>query len=472
MKKRVNMYLMLFILIISTLSYANSGPTYWQGKQSSEILTIEDNTSIKVQEENLKFDFNDGEYNDHSLSARVTANYTMTNDKEKDENVQMAFPLISSMGEFNPEDVDIKVDDEKIDFQVFLGDMLYTQNKSSPEDDLEDMKFDFETIAKSISQLEYTPRNYNLDDMGTLYKYNVVSQGEDGVSIGLEHSNDENKSKIMTKGFNGYQVIEGLESFVSRNVRDEELEVFVIGEDVNLKFKAYSDVELENETDEYTLDTIIEKISIGDYLRNAVEIFEQDIQYLDYLGENQIFNLFTRQLDKDIEENIVNLDIENYLAMGRMDMFLVLIYEVDFPAHSTRDISVSYNSTGTMDRTETVEPIYTFGYILNPAKNWESFKNLNIEIRPPDENPYIIYSSLELGRKEDGRYIGNFETLPDEDLFFSLYYNEEITKIDKIKGYLSRNSYSVFIVVQFLLVAFIVFIIKKIYNIFKKKIEN
>lgn len=469
MKRIRNIHLIVFILVITTLGYANSGPSFWQGKQSSEILTIDGDTPIKVEEENLIFDFTEEDYRDYSLSARVTANYTMSNDTEKDENIQMAFPFISSMAEFNPRDVVIEVDNEEIDFQVFLGDMLYRQNKSSPGDDVEDMKFDFESIAKSISKLEYIPQNYNLDDMGTLYKYHVVSTGEDGVNIGIEHVNEENKSKIMTKGFNGYQMIDGVESFVSRNIIENELQVFVIGEDVDLEFKAYSDVDLENETDRYSLDTNIEKVSIRDYLMDAVEIFEKDIQYLDHLGDNQTFNLFTKQLDENIERNIVNLDIENYLSIDRMDMFLVLIYEVDFPGQSIRDVSVSYSSTGTMDRTESIEPIYTFAYILNPAKNWKTFKDLNIEIRPPDENPYIIQSSLELSRQEDGKYMGSFESLPDEDLFFSLYYNEEITRMDKIKGYFSKNLYFVYLIVQILLVAFIVFIIKKIYNILKEK---
>lgn len=464
-----SMILVVCLLILSTSVYGNSGPSYWEGKQSSEILTIKDNTQIAVEKEDLIFDFTDEDYQNYSLSARVTAKYTMSNKAESSEKVQMAFPFISSIGGFNPDDIDIKVDNELIDFQVFLGDMVHTQNKKNPEDNVEDMKFDFESIAKSISNSEYIPRNYNLDDIGNIYKYDVISNSEDGVSIAIEHYNDENKSVIINKGFNGYQMLDGSESFVSRNVVEEELEIFVLGQDVDLKFKAYSDVDLENETDKYSLDIKVEDISMRDYIEDAIEIFKNQVEYLDHIAGNQIFNAFAKQLDEDIEIHMINLNLETLLSIDRMDMFLVLIYDVDFPPNSTKEVSVSYNSSGTMDRTESVEPIYSFAYILNPAKNWASFNDLNIEIKPPESNPYIIDSSLDLIRNEEGIYTGNFENLPDEDLFFSLYYNERITRMDKAKGFLRRNSFMMYNLLTMLLGILIGSIIKGIYKMYKKR---
>ncbi len=49
-----------------------------------------------------------------------------------------------------------------------------------------------------------------------------------------------------------------------------------------------------------------------------------------------------------------------------------------------------------MDRTSTYDPLYTFDYLLNPAERWAGFTNLNIEIRPPKSNPYIVDSSIDL----------------------------------------------------------------------------
>lgn len=464
MKKIINMVLILCILLMNIPVYANSGPSYWEGKQSSEILTIDDNSPIYVESEDLIFDFTDEDYNNYSLSAKVTAKYMMSNDTENAENVQMAFPFISSIGSFNPEAIHIKAEDEELEFQIFLGDML---NSRTIKDE-DDMHFDFSSIAKSITSLEYIPKNYKLDDKGTLHTYDLNSNDENNLNVAIGQSSDENKSRIIAKGFNGFQMSDGVESYISRNIENIELEMFVIGEDVELIFKAYSDVDLKDETDKYSLDLSSKEISIRDYINDVVEIFKEEVDCLDYLADNQIFNLIAKQLDFDIGKNTLNMEKESLISRNFDDMFIVLIYQVDFQANSKRDISVSYNSSGTMDKTETKEPVYTFAYILNPAKNWASFKNLNIEIKPPVTSSNIIDSSLELTRKEDGTYVGNFETLPDEDFFFSLYHNEKITTMDKIKGSLSRNYYGVFILVMFLLAVLIGSIIVISFNKLKK----
>jgi len=74
-----------------------------------------------------------------------------------------------------------------------------------------------------------------------------------------------------------------------------------------------------------------------------------------------------------------------------------IIYTVGFPANSEKEMSVSYNTSGTMDARETVKPLYSFDYILNPAKSWSDFKNLKVKIITPEEVPYVAESSIELG---------------------------------------------------------------------------
>lgn len=123
-----------------------------------------------------------------------------------------------------------------------------------------------------------------------------------------------------------------------------------------------------------------------------------------------------------------------------------------------------------MDIRKSKEPIYTFDYILNPAKNWKSFKDLNIEINPPSSNPYIIDTSIELSRQENGNYTGYFEELPDEDLLFSLYYKEKISALDKIRGFTSRNIYMFyFILLPILILIIIGFILFRIFKKSRKK---
>ena len=47
----------VFIVINGVDASANSAPSYWRGKDSSEILAIDKSTPIEVVGENLIFDF-------------------------------------------------------------------------------------------------------------------------------------------------------------------------------------------------------------------------------------------------------------------------------------------------------------------------------------------------------------------------------------------------------------------------------
>ena len=440
MRKGKIFTLIFCILMTSTFTYANSGPTYWRGYPSYEILTIEENSPIKVLNEDLMFDFTKDEfleYNGYHMPAQVTAKYTMLNTSETNEIVQMAFPFISYMRDFRPEAINIKMNNKEIPFEVFIGDEFDAGNKTRHSEE----ELDFRLIIESISSGEYVPTNYNLDDIGTLYTYDIVSEDDEDINIKISYNYDNERSRIISKGFNGYEGSNGMETLSSWVINNEKLEMFVLGEEVNFDFAAYLDGEGENETDNYSLKIKTEDISIGEYLDREMELFKSEFNYLDKLAGNQFSNIITKLLDEQIEMNVVNLSIDGLFSMDYIERFFVLVYSVEFQPNSTNDISITYNSIGTMDRTKTADPIYTFNYILNPAKNWESFKNLNIEIKPPEKHPYIIDSSVELIRGEDGVYTGSFETLPEEDLLFSLYYNEKISVNDKIRGIIRSNYY-------------------------------
>ena len=88
---------------------------------------------------------------------------------------------------------------------------------------------------------------------------------------------------------------------------------------------------------------------------------------------------------------------------------------------------------------KTPEPQYTYDYILNPARNWKDFKNLNIKIIAPEEAPYIINSSIELKKDDNNIYTAYLEKLPEEDFFFTLYSKKKVSLSDSVQGYLNRN---------------------------------
>ncbi|WFA10042.1 hypothetical protein [Tissierella sp. Yu-01] len=455
--RKYNLYIVILLLIFSftSVTNANSGPTYWRGYPSLEVLAVDENSTIKVENEELIFDFSKEEYldyHDYSLSGLVTARYAMSNSIGTHETVLMAFPFISSIDTFNPSDIIIRSDELSIPYKIYIGDEY--RGKSRNDDVFADDKLEFKNIVNSISDKIYSPKYYDLDEVGTLYTYEVKTQGDE-VRIAIDYTIDREKTKIISKGFNGMYMDGNEESITTWIYENETLEVFMLGEDIELNFNGYSDGELKNVTDKYSYELKTEEITIRDYITKEVEAYKAQFIFNDYLAENQLFNLCAKSLDESIEKNIVNLHSDELFSIDIFDRIFVLLYEVEFLPKSSKNIEVSYLARGTMDSIETTEPLYKFDYLLNPASNWASFKDLSIEIIPPKEHPYVIDSSIELIRNENGIYSGEFESLPNEDLSFTLYSNEEITLMDKVKRKISRHNYLLLETIAFIILIII-----------------
>lgn len=150
------------------------------------------------------------------------------------------------------------------------------------------------------------------------------------------------------------------------------------------------------------------------------------------ISETQLFNLYSKELDKYFKHNMGFISVDDLREVERFKRIFTIVYTVEFPQNSTKEVSVSYKTTGTMDNRKTPTPLYFFNYILNPAKNWSDFKNLNIEIITPQKVPYVVDSNIELKMKEDRLYTAIFAGLPEDDLWFTLYAKEKITLKDKL----------------------------------------
>lgn len=162
-----------------------------------------------------------------------------------------------------------------------------------------------------------------------------------------------------------------------------------------------------------------------------------NIKNMEMFSETQLYNVYAKALDTYFTSGFSSendlLDHETHQRI------LTLVYNVEFAPNSQRKVSVSYNTSGTMDRTQTIEPLYSFDYILNPARNWSDFKNLNIEIIPPQRAPHIVESNIEFTRGQDNTYTASLAQLPEDDLSFTLYAHEKITLLDKVQGSLNRG---------------------------------
>ena len=467
MPRKTFLITLIIILLFSSIAYGNAGPTYWEGNPALEVLSVEENSPIVVEKEYLTFDFTRPEldkYTDYNKAGLVTASYEMSNPTDKEVSVQMAFPLISRITDLESKATKIMVDNEDIAYEIFIGDTVDGVLNRVDEDKYNEL--DFDSILNSISNTAYIPQNFKLDDIGKLYRFDIENTSDKGIHFVIDFNHDKEKTKIFSDGFTSYHGNEEGATEIGSYIHwEESLELFVLGQDIDFNINVYSDVDKKETSENYLLQEESRSISVQDYLIDYFENYIENNDYYSDLPYQQLLNLYLKNADEMFIQANAYIWLSELTSFKHYDWFFVLLYQVKFSPSEIRDISVSYITKGTMDKKDTVEPLHTYEYLLNPASSWADFKDLNIEIIPPQDSPFIIESSLELVRNEEGSYIGRFESLPEEDLTFTLYEKEEVTFIDKIAASLDRAFYilPIFIVpiIAIITIIIIVFLIKR-----------
>lgn len=437
------MVVALIIYSLPVTVLANSGPVYWHGYPSSDSLVIDANTPILVESENLVFDFSNSNEFSHSINGQVTATYEMVNPTNEPQLVEMLFPFVGRVNGFKQEDVVISADEEILPSEIYIGDLVSEQRDNRRAD------FDFKKIVSMITNETYKGNYFKENDIGKHYIIDVMPTTDERVNIVVDFYYDSKKTKLVTKGFNGLRYENGHTKISAWCYEPETLEIFVLGEDIDFKIIAYSDGNLKEETDLFSYETSAFEVGAKEFLMDWIEASATE-EHSDRISDSQLFNLYAKAIDQYFSYNIGYISYYDLLDKANEERILSLVYTVEFPPNAKKKVSVSYRTNGTMDKTETVTPLYTFDYLLNPAKNWSDFKNLNIKIIPPEQAPHIVSSSIGFVKNEDNVYIATLAELPEDDLFFTLYANEDITIIDKVQA--TFNTYIGFLVFPALII--------------------
>jgi len=111
--------IVIFILLINTITYANSAPTYWTDYPSAGIIAVDKNTPVKILNENLLFDFTKDYDDSYSPSANVTAEYEMENPSNESISVQMESEKLKATKRYM-EKKDVSIEQELADALVKL----------------------------------------------------------------------------------------------------------------------------------------------------------------------------------------------------------------------------------------------------------------------------------------------------------------------------------------------------------------
>ncbi|MGI6485987.1 MAG: hypothetical protein ACOX15_06715 [Tepidanaerobacteraceae bacterium] len=419
------------VISFSGVIYANSGPVFWKGYPSANIMSLDENSPILIEREDLIFDFSNGAF-DYTINGKTTANYYMVNPTNKQQSVQMAFPFVGRLPELSQEDILISADGVPVLYDVYIGDVV--DYYGHPEDDKE-LNFDFERIIKTVTNEPYRAENFKQDQIGKLYLIEVEPTTDQRINFSVDFELDVDKTKVLTNGFNRFERHGGNIKIASGCYKPEVLEIFVLGEDIDLIMNAYSDGQLTKKTDLFTHKISTKDVELRSYLMDCVKNNDY-IKLNAMFSDIQLYNTYSKALDSYLTSGYSS--VEDLLQQGSLQRILILVYTVDFPGNAEKKVSVCYNISGTMDRRETADALYTYDYILNPAQNWRDFNNLNIKIIAPEEAPHIVKSSIEFTKGENNVYTAFLEKLPEYDLFFTLYSKDKITLFDKIRGKFQR----------------------------------
>lgn len=455
--------LLLTLLFISPgVVWANSGPTYWQGYPSSEVLAVDPDCPVEVAEENLFFDFSDESIRDYTIWGKVKAAYRMVNPTDQDLSVQMAFPFVSSLRNFSPVDVVITADGVQVPYKVYLGNGVKSRKNSFQENGGDYLVF--ENILSTVSNQPYQACHFSLDEKGLLYTLEVRPTTEERVNFVVEFEFDEAKTKVLTRGFNSYERSGKKVKIASRCYEREILEIFVLGNDIKFNINAYADGDQNEPTELFTYQISSRETELKSYLKSYIDQYQEELRQQWGLSgslpldEVQFYNLYSKALDQAFTAYEGYAFWEDLGEQDYLKRIFVLVYKVDFPARGQRNVTVEYKTAGTMDKTKTIKPVYSFQYLLNPAAKWSRFGDLAVEIVTPKEAPYIVESSLALNKEGERFYRAGFNSLPDKDLYFTVYEKEKISLVDKILDFF-RISYlflEVLIILSILIVSLLI----------------
>lgn len=428
--KLVLLLLPVFLLVLIHPSFANSLPVYWQGYPSIEVLTVDKNSPIEVKSEHLLFDLSAFNKQEYTISGRVTATYEMFNPTDENVTVQMAFPFISKVNNFSKEDISILADNVNIPFDIYIGETV--ESYGAPVD-LENISLDFSKLTETITAGHYQGKNFSETDEGILYTFEVEPKIEEGMHFSVEFTEfDKNSTKIVADSFNSIAVGQNHMKVSGWCLEKTTFEVFILGKQTDFKIEAYTDGSHREKTDKFTCSVSQKVVNVKSFIEDMIEKVRAKEEYsainpnnILNIDRSQIYRMYISAMDKALSQNAFATygDLAGQFTVNRL---IFLVYSVQFHPNSSRTVSVSYDTIGTMDTRKTSKPLYTFTYFLTPARYWASFRNLDIEIITPSQAPYIVQSSIDLENIKPGHYVANLSSLPENNLFFTIHSDKEI----------------------------------------------
>ena len=406
--------------INKTEVYANSAQRYWRGSNSFGVVSTGGDCPLEVESEKLTFNidsFPAFDKENDGYNASVTAEYNFYNPTDMEVTANLIFPYVTATavdyyGDFKtlPEGK-VLVDGTAADVKN-----RFTYCPSVYEFNLTDLK----KVRDFYDESGFFKRNLPV----TRYSFTVAELDETDKNspyAAIKISTLDSKKYAFGKsgGYSFKNNVISLGAFVRLY---DTIEVEVYGDGASLTesdWTFYSNGGEKKEINgKMTLKTV-EQTTYGD-------LVFKNYKENDGVSREDWFNAVTDYMvsgydskNSVLAQYLGNLNINSTFLNDLMRWYE---YDLTVPAHGRALNSVTAPLLPDVDMGYSPS-VYGFTYLSSPAKTWKSFGTLTVEIK----TPYFVVWDGEW-TKTDGGYYRVYETLPDDEIKFSLSSAEKPTR--------------------------------------------
>ena len=364
------------------------------------MIIADENCPITVERELLTLDINEfpeyyGEDEPYAYNAKVTAHYELYNPADYAVEVSLAFPfgrIPDYANNFADSFANYKITADGEELQSSLRHTLASDDFNT-KDDLEKLADGFKQDEFYYPEMPVVKYVFRIYDLVTSSKWNDAYMEAE-----IPHSESY---AVFSERMGNFDL-----SHFIRN--DEEIIIYVAGEGFDsssIEWHFYTDMKKNRKTEAKVSLEETEQITLKDL---ALTYYDKDGS----VSESDWYNAVTDSVGEYKSLRLSSLDV-SYWLMGWY------LYSLSVPAHGRIVNEVTAPLYPDINE-HYVPEIFSYEYLLSPAKGWASFGSLEVVINTPF---YLLESSYGF-EKTEGGYKLTLDGLPDGELTFSLSKSE------------------------------------------------
>lgn len=374
----------LSFLITSCKSKENNYPKYL----FYNTVVLENDENIEINDINMDIDFEE----DNNSYGKYESSFAIKNNTNSDKVCKLSNLLVDEYDNIMRYNWDghlkIIVNGNPISYSLKPGKFL---DKLPLED------FDFNEIRDSKIDLDYKPKNFDLDTI--IYKYKI-SVADINPKLEFKTNNSDETFVIHTYQDSDYRENKAMNITENGSVFSYKYpleEIKINKEIVNKDSKKTSkDIDLEIIEGKMTMQEFIDSVYKD---RNPIEK-SMVMEYLDnYLENNDVKVL-----------NIINLLYDAF----QKERPIFLDYDIKVPAKSSTNISVIYPIDKTFELTNP-KKIY-LDIFSNPENTWKESNDFNLNLKLNNKFSNIIDSNINLKEIDLNNYNYSKDKLPEDKI--------------------------------------------------------